>query len=362
MRKKTIFFFVGSLKVGGTEKVASVMSDNLIKAGYDVKLVLLRNVIDFPVGHLKDHILLLNTEKYDNKLMKILISYFTLWKFYFKYKPHRIISFSSELNMLLLISLLPNQVFTIDTNLFWVKSSLYRRRIIKLIGFIPFVKKVIVPSHELRLKFKDYLPKSSFEKLVTIHNPIRFRRKKNLTLLEEIQKPYFVSVGRLDINKGFQQLIKCFDEAKFKSDYFLYILGSGPMEEDLKMKINEYGLEDKVKLLGFIKHPQLIIGNAEALILNSNFESFGNVLVEALSLGVPVISNDCDYGPREIIKHGTNGLLYDKNKEGDLESVLEEFVNSDSLRCKLQKNTSYRIERFKSKKITQEWIDKVLKS
>ena len=144
MRNKTIFFLVGSLKVGGTEKVASVMSDSLIKEGYNVKLVLLREVIDFPVDHLQEHILLLHTEKYGSKILKVLISFFRLWKFYFKFKPHRIISFSSELNVLLLLTFLPNQVLTVDTNLFWVESKLYRRKIMKYIGFIPNVKKVIV--------------------------------------------------------------------------------------------------------------------------------------------------------------------------------------------------------------------------
>lgn len=360
MKKKTLFFLVGSLKVGGTEKVASVMSDSLIKAGYEVKLVLLRNVIDFPVAHLKEHILLLHTEKYKSRLMKGVISFYRLWKFYLKYKPHRIISFSSELNVLLLLTMLPNQVLTIDTNLFWVQSKLYRRRIIKYIGYYPNVVKVIVPSHELRMRFKDYVPESSFQKLVTIHNPVSFKNKKNQVLPPEIKKPYMVSVGRLDVNKGFQQLIKNFAAADFNKEYFLYILGSGPMEDNINQVIKEQGMEQRVKLLGFIKYPQLIIQNADALILNSNFESFGNVLVEALSLGVPVISNDCDFGPREIIEHGTNGLLYKKQQPGELKKVLEDFVNSDSLRNRLSNNTSYRIDRFSKEKITKEWIEKII--
>lgn len=78
------------------------MSENLLKLGYDIKLVLLRNITDFPTEHLKDHILLLNVEKYNNKATKIFAAYANLWKFYLKYKPHRIISFSSgELRSLL---------------------------------------------------------------------------------------------------------------------------------------------------------------------------------------------------------------------------------------------------------------------
>lgn len=360
MSRVTIFFLVGSLKVGGTEKVASVMTDQLMKSGYDVKLVLLRNIIDFPVDHLKENILLLNVEKFDSKISKIFSAYYKLWRFYLKYRPRRIVSFSSELNVLLLATMLPNQVFTVDTNLFWVKSKLYRLKILKLIGNLPNVKKVIIPSHQLRARFKQYLPKSSYRKLVTIHNPVSFRQGKNTSLPEIVEHPFIVSVGRLDVNKGFLQLIRCFAAVNLKTDYTLYIMGSGPMEDNLRKAIAEFGVQEKVKLLGFIKYPQEIISKAEALVLNSNFESFGNVLVEALSLGVPVISNDCDYGPREIIEHGTNGLLYDKSEDQNLIDVLENFVNSDSLRWRLKNNTHYKIERFNPEQITEEWIEKVL--
>jgi len=357
---KTIFFLLGSFKVGGVERVASLVGENLIRSGYDVKILLLKDTIDLPVDHLKEHIINLNTQNYNNRIIKILVSYYGLWKYYFKYRPYRIISFSSGLNILLFFTMLPNQVFRIDTNLFWVKSKLYRRRILKIIGFLPNIKKVITPSHELRLRFKPYVPENSYKKFITIHNPLSFQPFKNESLPEDINKPYLVSVGRLDKHKGFEQLIRCFSVANFKTNFFLYIIGSGPMEQDLKIIIKELGMEHRVKLLGFKKYPQPLISNAEGLILNSTFESFGNVIVEALSLGVPVISNDCDFGPREIIQNGINGLLYDQSEDENLIKILEEFVNSDSLRSQLKKNTSHKMDRFDSEKITKEWIEKIL--
>lgn len=361
MNKKTIFFLIGSFKVGGVEKVASLIGESLVKSGYTVKIVLLKDTIELPVDHLKEHIINLNTQNYGNKLIKILMAYYGLWKAYFKYRPHRIISFSSGLNIFLFFTLLPNQVFRIDTNLFWVKSKLYRRRILKFIGFFPNIKKVITPSHQLRLRFKPYLPQSSYKKFITIHNPLSSHTFNSTLLPEDFRKkPYFVSVGRLNKNKGFEQLIRCFSAANFKTNIFLYIIGSGPMEHKLRSLIEELDLVNRVQLLGFVKHPQSLIKNSESLILNSSFESFGNVLIEALSLGVPVISNNCDFGPREIIDNGVNGLLFNQEKDENLTRVLEEFVNSDSLRLKLKNNTSNGLERFDSEKITKEWIEKIL--
>lgn len=357
---KTIFFLIGSFKVGGVEKVASRIGGNLIRLGYDVKFLLLKDTIDLPVDHLKEHIINLDTQNYKNKAIKILVVYYGLWKAYFRYRPHRIISFSSGLNILLFFSFLPNQVFRIDTNLFHVKSNLYRRRILKLIGVLPNIKKVIIPSHQLYLTFKSYLPESSYKKFVTIHNPLSHQVYRIDPLPALIKKPYLVSVGRLDIHKGFEQLVRCYTAANFNKIFHLYIIGTGPMEEKLNKLIKELNLEDRVKLLGFKEHPESLIANAEALILNSKFEAFPNVLLESLSLRTPVISNDCDFGPREIIDHGINGLLYDKNNDENLIKTLEGYVNSDSLSSKLKKNTSHKIERFDSEKITAEWIEKIL--
>lgn len=361
MQHKTIFFLLGSFKVGGVEKVASLLAKNFIESGYDVKIILLKNLIELPVDNISGSIVNLNTEKHSNKIVKILVAYWKLWRLYFKHKPHRIISFSSGLNVLLFFTFLPRQVYRIDTNLFWVKSKLYRRRILKIVGFLPHIKKVITPSHQLTERFEPYLPKSSYRKFVTIHNPLSSEIGKNHDPISSgVKKPYLVSVGRLDRNKGFEQLIRCFSLANFKTKIFLNIIGSGPMQKELEDLIKELDLGEQVKLLGFVKHPQSLIRNSEALILNSSFESFGNVLIEALSLGVPVISNDCDFGPREIIDNKVDGLLFEQEKDENIIRILEEFVNSDSLRTNLKNNTANRLNRFDSAKITEEWIEKIL--
>jgi len=354
---KPIFFFLGSLKLGGTEVVASRIEKGLTARGYEVYFVLLKNTIEIPVSS-SAKILYLNTEKYQNRIIKILYAYFGLWSYYLKYKPKRIISFSSGLNILLLFTFLPNQVFTVDTNLFWVKSKLYRRRFLKLTGFLPFVKKVIVPSNELRIRFKSYLNNKSYSKFETIYNPVPQPDVNQSTY--EYSGNYLVSVGRLNRFKGYEQLIKCFAKANFEKDVSLLILGSGPLKKRLEELIAELKVEGHVKLLGYVTHPYNYISSSQALILNSSFESFGNVLVEGLTLGVPVISNDCDFGPREIITHGKNGLLYDKSKDEELIEVLESYFNNEELRENLKKHTSYKLERFETQKITEEWIEKII--
>ena len=100
-KKKTIFLLLGSFQTGGVERVATLLTENLIKENYDVKVLLLKNKIEMPVEHLKKHIIFLNTERYENKGLKLVKAFFGTWRCYFKYRPSRIISFSSGMNVLL---------------------------------------------------------------------------------------------------------------------------------------------------------------------------------------------------------------------------------------------------------------------
>jgi len=90
---RPIFFFLGSLKLGGTEVVASRVERALTAKGYDVYFILLKNIIQVPVSD-SAKILNLNTQKYDNKFIKILYAYYGLWAYFLKYRHKRIFSLS----------------------------------------------------------------------------------------------------------------------------------------------------------------------------------------------------------------------------------------------------------------------------
>lgn len=356
---KTVFFFLGSLKVGGTEVVAMRLQKKLSEKGYKIFYILLKDKVELPVECPPEMILNLKTENYRWDFFKVLFSIIGLWKYYQEYRPQRIVSFSSGLNVLLLVSFLPNLILTIDTNLFAVKSNLYRRWVLKYIGYFSNVKKVIVPSNGLRLAFKEYLPEKSYRKLITVFNPVE-------KIIINYKDPFpenevsLVSIGRITKSKGFEQLIKCFAEAKFHTEVKLYLIGSGPIEEEIIQMINQLGVRDKIKMLGFQKFPGKYLKYADGLILNSDFESFGNVLIEALFLNIPVLSNDCDFGPREIITHKINGLLYDNSKDEHLVEVLEYFVNNEEIRSSLKENTSSGLERFNPDNIHRKWGEEIL--
>ena len=153
------------------------------------------------------------------------------------------------------------------------------------------------------------------EKVTTIHNSCNIQdviKNMKCDIPKEIQQDlpskYIVSVGSFRRPKGHWHLIKAFSEVTKKfPDYGLVILGDGEYRESYEQLIQLLGIDkNKVVLPGFVQNPYPIIANSDCLVFTSLYEGFGNVLIEAMACGVPVLSVDCDYGPREIISPNTS--------------------------------------------------------
>ena len=104
-------------------------------------------------------------------------------------------------------------------------------------------------------------------------------------------------------------------------------MGDGPLRGALERQCAELGVLDDVNFLGFCENPLPYIKRASALILSSRYEGFGNVLVEALAVGTPVISTDCPYGPAEILENGKYGRLVAVDDVEDMASAMEDVLS-----------------------------------
>jgi len=125
-------------------------------------------------------------------------------------------------------------------------------------------------------------------------------------------KFHIVAAGRLETCKGFDVLTDALDElidVRGQTNITLSIAGRGSQEGNLKRLVDHHCLEDAVRFLGFLPNPYPLIQSADLFCLTSRYEGMPNVLVEAMSLGVPVLSTDCPEGPRDILKNGTIGTL-----------------------------------------------------
>jgi glycosyltransferase involved in cell wall biosynthesis len=121
--------------------------------------------------------------------------------------------------------------------------------------------------------------------------------------------PTIVAIGRLVPAKDFPTLILAFAELRKHRDVRLTILGEGPQRAELEALTRKLDVQDYVSMPGFVNNPLPYVHAAKVFVLSSRFEGFGNVLVEALACGTPVVSTDCPHGPSEILEGGKYGPL-----------------------------------------------------
>ncbi len=122
--------------------------------------------------------------------------------------------------------------------------------------------------------------------------------------------PKIIAVGRLVPQKDYPTLLRAFREVVLeKGQARLVILGEGALLPELKSQAKALGIEEYVWFAGFVENPFAYIKRASVFVLSSVSEGFGNVLVEAMGLGVPVVSTNCSGGPAEILENGKWGQL-----------------------------------------------------
>ena len=166
---------------------------------------------------------------------------------------------------------------------------------------------------------KDNLSKIGFinkKKITVINNPVGLKNDNKDEYKISKSKLWgnnlnynILSVGNLKKQKDHKNLIEAFallpEEMKIK----LIILGEGPLRKELLNLIDRLALNKKIKLQGFVIDPLPWFESADLFVLSSLWEGFGNVIVEALESGLPVVSTDCPSGPSEILQNGIYGTL-----------------------------------------------------
>ncbi len=150
-----------------------------------------------------------------------------------------------------------------------------------------------------------------------------------------------LAAGRFDRVKDYGTLIHAFALLQARVDARLLIIGEGPEREKLEKLVQELGIQDKADLPGFQLNPYAFIHAADIFAVSSRFEGFGNVIVEALALGTPVVSTDCPAGPEEILEGGKWGRLV---PVGDAQALADALA--DTLDAERQPDMSRRAEAF----------------
>ena len=166
-----------------------------------------------------------------------------------------------------------------------------------------------------------------------------------------------ITAGRMTEQKNHILLIQAFSKIALDfPNYHLTILGEGPKRKEIEQLISELGLEGNISLPGYVNDVQNRINNASMFVLSSDYEGMPNALMEAMAMGVPSISTDCDGGgARFLIENGKNGLLVPKNDVDALAAAMRDLLSHPEKAERLGEEGRKLCERLAPEKIYGEW-------
>ena len=366
--QRHILFAIDSLTGRGAEKVVINLGEELLKLGHSVTFVIYENTIEFdidprinvhnlnPLIHKGSRIFSRITDHKNVKLFNLLLGDIEL-----RYGRVDLI-LSSLPRMDRILSLIKdNRIFHIIGNPLSMQSGIRKNKWYKKISRIWHMKrmydgrKLIGMSHGIGddlVKYVKVRP-ASFQ---AIYNPFDFDQIKSLAALpfklpkNLTSNDYLIHIGAFTLQQKRQDLlIEAFALSKLKCK--LVLLGKGKDEEKIVDLIKKHGVTDQVVLAGFQINPFPWIKHARLFVLSSDYEGFGNVLIEAMALGTPALSTDCPSGPGEIFINDMEDSLV---KCGDAKALAEKMrafyikpphINKESLK------------RFEATTITKEYLE-----
>ena len=165
-----------------------------------------------------------------------------------------------------------------------------------------------------------------------------------------------VAVGRLVPQKGFDLLIEAF--SRIEADvpgWRLAIFGTGRLQEALAEQIDACGAGDRIALPGQTDRPGAWAAGADAFVLSSRYEGFPNVLAEAMSAGLPVVTFDCPFGPGEIVTDGVDGLLVADGDVDALADALRRLLTDPALQARLGAAARTTAEQYSVPRVAARW-------
>lgn len=215
--------------------------------------------------------------------------------------------------------------------------------------------RVVVPSEYLKKIMMIWgVPE---EKIVVIYNsfspPHIAETKEELRRKLGLSGSAIVSAGRLVPWKGFDTLIGIMpDVAREVPDAKLVLIGDGPLFEDLRFTIKDSGAEATVTLVGAVGHEELLsyLKAADVFVLNTGYEGFSHLLLEAMSVGAPIITTDVGGNP-ELIESDSTGILVKYNDKDALRASVVSLLKDDKERAALSRKARERAGGFSKERM-----------
>ncbi len=363
--KKSIVIVVSAMNMGGAQRVVSILSDHWANNGYAVTL------ISTFTEKTKSHFQINKnvTLKYltDSNIFSKKNPLNLLWKLIClrreikSQNPDVVISFLARVNVATALSTLGIKSSLIICERTWPPFASLNNKFLWIYRVLFMgAKKIIVQTQKSKTWMTKNFPDTNVKVIpnpIIYPLPVRLKQSVSPNSLILQNRKVILASGRMVKFKQFDLLIKAFYQIKDKyQDWDLVILGDGEEKDNLNKLSFELGIADRVFFPGKVGNIAGWYKRADIFVLSSFVEGFPNVLLEAMSYGVPSISFDCDTGPRDMIQDGFNGILVDpKEKESGLVNAMKKIIDNEEFRNDIGNNAIRMRDKFSVSNIMQKW-------
>lgn len=343
-----IVFVVPDMVGGGTERVVALLANKFVEKGHKVAVMLFAgNRVAYPLDPKVE--ICMAGEASGGKLTVRIKRIMRMRRFYRQNKDCCIFAFSVMGAVFSTIAAagIPHRMLVSERN----DPMKYEHRRIRNWSY-QRVDKLVLQTEDM----KQCFPKNIREKAVVIPNPVADGMPSRF---EGERKKWVVSAARLEPQKNHKLLINAFAEfVKQHTDYELHLFGIGELQESLEQQVKELKICEKVIFHGFSPNVKEEIRDSAMFVLSSDYEGISNSMIEALAMGVPVISTDCPVGgSAAYIQNEESGILTPVGDKAALVRAMNRIADDPVFANKLSENAVKIKEKYSLSQIADRFLE-----
>lgn len=354
MNNKRIAFYLGSLTKGGAERVVTNLAEYFKAKGYEVFVITkLRAENEYTLSDGITRIIAdITKEEEKGRIQNLFLRIAKLRRIFKEIQPDVVASFIGKNNLMSIAATrgtgIPVAV-SVRSNPAREIGDGFKRKLYFAMFYL--AEGVVLQTTEA----KEFFPKSIQKKAIVLQNSLN---------PEFLRPPYtgekrkeIVTVGRIDKNKNQHMMVEAFAPlAKDFPEWTMVFYGDGEERVNLEERVLELGLADRIIFKGTQSNIPEKIEGSSIFVLPSRQEGMPNALIEAMVLGLAVISTDCPCGgPRDLITQEENGILIPVDDTQELTSELKRLMEEEKLREKLGRKAIFLKDKVMPENINAQW-------
>lgn len=342
-----ITFLLASLGSGGAERVVSLLANKMAERGHQVEIICLKfNDVYYQTDSRVKVTLAMEQTK--NRLTEV----FWLRNYIKKQNPDVVIPFTEGVYCFTILSLIGTGIPIIASERLDPAAMSTTRKILKRL-LLPYADWLVVQTKSI----KEYFPKSIQKKTSIIYNPVNEESLSPALPSREGRLNRIISVGRLYPQKNQAMMIRAFAKVADEfPDWQMVIYGEGPLRAELEFLVSSFKLQNRVLLPGRTEHVIEELRKSKIFCMSSDYEGMSNAMIEAICVGLPIISTKVS-GTDELIQDGENGLLVEIGNEKSLRGCMSKLMLSTTFREDMTSQNMKLSYLFNIDYIVEKWLN-----